>query len=216
MIDLLNSDISSLIAVVLFLLPGFLAIMFFQYLIPTREKSDLQTIVLSVASSVGLSYLTQTFYGLINYLSQLNLSLKPSKFVLSFTGLIIGLWLAMLLAKLFRSKKFDNFNSHFLKRKPFGRVWDHFLDAPPNTAVKVFTSDNKIYIGIIKEFSIDPSDEVQELVLWKPVYYDSFYKKPYRINEVNTVLLKAHSITSIEKILPEETLKIYPDLKKDS
>lgn len=213
MIELLNSNTANLVAVVFFLLPGFLAIMLFQYLVPSREKSDLQTIVLSVAASVGLSYLAEIFYGLLNFLSNINLNLNPSKFVFGLTSLLIGLLSTMLLAQFVKSGKFDNFNSRFLKRRPFGRLWDYFLDSPPNTVVKVFTSDNKAYIGIIKEFSFDPGDEVQELVLWKPVYYDALSKKPSRIKEVETVLLKGHAIVSIEKIVPKEALKVYPGLK---
>ncbi|HUV47047.1 MAG TPA: DUF6338 family protein [Candidatus Bathyarchaeia archaeon] len=213
MIDLLNSDISSLVEVVFFLLPGFLVIMFFQYLVPSREKSDLQTVVLSVATSVGLSYLTGVFYGILNFLSSLNLNLKPSHFIFSTTSLLIGFLLVALLAKLIRSGKFEKFITRFLKRRPFGRLWHYFLNSPPNTVVKVFTTDNKVYIGIIKEFSIDPSDEIQELELWKPLYYDPFSQRPVRIKEVETVLLEGHAIVSIEKVIPKEASKIYPELK---
>lgn len=216
MIDLLNSDISSLVEIVFFLLPGFLVIMFFQYLVPSREKSDLQTIVLSVASSVGLSYLTGLLYGFLNFLSSLNLKLKPSHFIFSVTSLLMGFLLAALLAKLIRSGKFENFNSHFLKRRPFGRLWHYFLNSPPNTVVKVFTIDNKVYIGIIKEFSIDPSDEIQELELWKPLYYDPYSQRPVRVKEIETVLLERHAIVSIERVIPNEALKIYPELKNTS
>jgi hypothetical protein len=209
MIDFVNSDITNLVAVVLFLLPGFLAILFFQYLVPSREKSDLQTTVLSVASSVGLSYLSGLFYNLLDLLSKIKINLTPSKFVFSLTSLIIGVLLASLIAKITRSDSFSN----IVKRKPFGRPWDHFLDSTANTVVKVFTTDNKAYVGIIKEFSVDPSDDVQEIILWKPVYFDAYTKKLYRVKEVETVLLKGSAITSIEKIVEEEAGKIYPFTK---
>lgn len=211
MTDILTLKLTDFQTVIFFLLPGFLTIILFFYQIPDRKKSDLSILTFSVVFSVFLSYISALFFGLINLITNLRSDLKNEGFGYDITRIILGVLLALLLAKFVRSKLFVRVNEKVFKINvfPFGRLWNNFLNLPPNTILKIFLNNGMTYVGIIKHFSIDPDDDNQEIELASPFYYDSKTGNLSPIKETETVLINRSAIIGIEKISNKEFKKIY-------
>jgi len=211
MSDILSLNLKDLQEVIFFLLPGFLTIVFFFYQIPTRKKSDLSVVTFSIVFSVVLSYFAGLLFGLVNLLTNLRLNLVSEGFGFNITRIILGIFLAVLLARFIRGRAFAFINERVLKIKvfPFGRLWNSFLNLPKGTVLKVFMNNGVVYIGTLRRFSIDPNDDMQELELGKPVYYDPSNRKFVSVKETESVLLNRSAIISIEQISDEEARKIY-------
>ncbi len=204
----LFSNFSGMQQTIYLLLPGFLFIIFFLYQIPSKKRSDLEIIIWSVFISVVLSSLTGWLLSL--------LTLKYTSVEFNLTNIFLGLFFALTLAKIMRSQKFGFINRKFLGIKifPFSRLWNDFFNTKENTVVKVFMNNGIIYVGVIRNSSVDPNDDIQELELWKPMYFDKELRKLTTIKETVSVLLNGNSIISVEKISDEESKQLYAKNRK--
>lgn len=204
----LSTNLVVLQQTVYFLLPGFLTIIFFIYQIPSKKRSDLEIIIWSVFISVALSTLSGWL------LSESKYQYNSVEF--SLTNIVLGLFFALILAKIIKSERFSFFNRKFLGIKvfPFSRLWNDFFNTKENIAVKVFMNNSIIYVGVIRSSSVDPNDDIQELELWKPMYFDKEKGTLFPIKETVSVLLNGNSIISVEKISDKESKQLYSIKRK--
>lgn len=214
MFDITGTKLVDLQQVVSFLIPGFLTWIFFFYLIPAKKKSDLEIIVFSVITSSILSLFAIWVFSIINFVTNLKLEIKTQGIGFDLTRIFIGLILAALLARFFQNPLFSDITYKIFKIKihPFVRLWNDFFNTKPNSVVKVFMNNETIYIGVVRNFSVDPEDNIQELELWKPLYFDKISHKFTAIKEVERVLLNSTSIISIEMVKPDQVKNLYPSL----
>lgn len=212
MFDIVGAKLDDLLQIISFLIPGFLTIIFFFYLIPAKKKSDLEIIVFSVVTSSILSLIAIGLFSLISYTTNLKLKLVPTGIGFDIARIFVGLILATLLARFFQTQIFRKitYNIFRIRIYPFSRIWNDFFNTSPNSVVKVFMNNGTTYIGVVRSSSVDPNDDVQELELWKPLYFNKNRRRFTAIKEVERVLLNGTSIVSIEMVKPEEAKKIYP------
>lgn len=201
----------SLEEIVFFLLPGFLFVQFFFFQIPDRKKSDLITVVWSVAASVFLTWLTGNIYNAINFITNIHTKLNVADLNFVYTKFIVMVISAVVLARSFKSKQFQKFICAIFNINvfPFGRIWNSFFHLPPNSVVKVFLKDGRVYVGIVIRASVDPNDEVQEVELWKPYFFNKETRNFTLIEETEEVLIQASAIDSIEKVIKESADELY-------
>lgn len=205
--------VSDLQTVILFLLPGFLFLVLFFYQIPDRRKSDLTTVFFSVLASVvihGISaWVLSVFYSLFH------LHLKPpvEDGVFIILQVILSICLSILIVLFIRSNYFRWWSRKIFKvdTAPFGRVWNDFFSVKEITVLRICLDNSLCYIGILDKASIDPNDDIQELILLDPFYYTIKKRKPTvtRIKETSSILLQGIAIKSVEKITYEEARKLY-------
>jgi len=208
--EALNINPTNLKEVIFFLLPGFIWMLLFSFLIPTRKKSDFVMVVLSVAISALLAISMSWIFSLINTITNLNtkLSVDSDQFVYGTFILVIISVIAV--AKLLQSDFFQKLSEKFFKIKPFGRLWNDFFNLNPNNVVRVCLKNGKCYVGSVRRSSIDPNDSIQELELWKPLEYDQNTGNSVPIKETETMLIQANSIVTVEKLSDRLFKKIYP------
>jgi len=211
--DALSFNPDNLQNIVFFLLPGLLATSLFFHQIPDRKKSDFILIILGVFLSYIFTTITQWLFTLINIITHLNTHLVDRTIYFSITRFFIAIALSILMAKFVKSKYFFKLNKIFgISYYPFGRVWNSFFNIPPNTVIKVFLVDGISYVGIVKSTSYDPNDDIQELELWWPYYYDKSTAKAILIKETETVLIEGHAIFCVEKVTKNMAKELYPKL----
>ncbi len=209
----LSTTISDLQNLILFLAPGFIFMLAFFYQIPDRKKSESTVIFISVLASLLINSITTGALQLINWFSRLKLHLPINGFIFWIITLFFSILFSILLVKFVKSPLFT-----FLSRKifdvdtvPFGRVWNAFFAVRHITVLRIYLNDGTCYIGKLDAASIDPDDEVQEVTLLEPYYYEVKNGKPtvVRIKEVTSVLRKGDSIKSVEKINYDDAKQLY-------
>lgn len=209
----LKISIGDLQNLILFLAPGFIFMLAFFYQIPDRKKSEFTVIFISVLASLLIKYITTWIFQLLNWFSQLKLHLPTDGTGFWFTMVVVSLILAILLVRFVKSSSFKFLSSKLfdVDAVPFGRVWNAFFAVKQITVLRIYLEDGTCYIGKLDAASIDPDDEIQEVTLLEPYYYEIKNGKPtvIRIKEVNSVLLKGDSIKSVEKINYDDAKKLY-------
>ncbi len=210
-----NLTPSALESVIFYLLPGFILIFLFYYQIPDRKKSDFTVVIWSVVASYILNWATVNFFGLLNIITNLKLGLTRDILFFPVIRMLLGIIGAVVLAKIVKSDFFSVLNKKILDIHvyPFGRLWNDFFRLPENSVAKIFLNNGLCYIGVIKRTSVDPNDDVQEIELWKPLYYDSKKHRKIPIKETQSVLIQTQSIVSVELIDPLQAKILYPGLK---
>ena len=205
------SNLNELIPLVSFLLPGFITIILFFYQVSEKRKPELETIIFSVLCSIILGFFTNLIFLLINAITNLRLNLKNDGYGFTVVSITFGIIFSVILARFFKSKFFGFINKKLfgITTYPFGRLWNKFLDLPPNTVLKIFLNNEIVYVGILKRFSIDPDDDKQEIELSSPVYFNPQTNQFKPITETENILISRESIVAIEKIDEKEAKKIY-------
>lgn len=207
--EALGYDVANLQNIIFFLLPGLLTVLLFYYQVPDRRKTDLTVVVLSVIASVGLTYATTVLFSTINALFHVSLSTTHPWF--ETTKILLSIILSVLLAKLVQSNFFAWVNKFIfnVNAYPFGRLWNLFFRVQSQTVVKVFLLNGNAYIGRLQKSSFDPNDEVQELVLTEPYWFEPEKALITKIQETESVLILGSAIMSVEKITNQEAKKLY-------
>lgn len=204
--DALSLNSTSLQEAVFFLLPGFFTIFLFFYRIPDRKKSDLTVIILAVVVSVLLTSVTNYIFNGINFVTNLKANLNEMSPAFNWVRIFLGLVIAHFLSQFVHSDLFVWINKNILNISyfPFGRLWNSFFRIPNGTYVKVFMNNGSCYVGLVHATSVDPEDDIQEIELWKPYYFDKEKGSLKPIIETESVLLLGNSIASIEKVTKKE------------
>lgn len=213
--EVLNITPSVLETIIFYLLPGFVLIFLFYYQIPDRKKSDLNLVVWSVVASSVINWIVISIYNLINFLSNLKLKFVVDNTYFPIAKICLSLICAYILAKIVKCKWFSKANKKIfdINVYPFGRLWNDFFHLPENSVAKIFLNNGLCYIGTIKRTSVDPNDSIQEIELWRPLYYDSKTHNQTPISETQSVLIQSQSVTSIELIDPTQAKLLYPGLE---
>src|SRR5258706_1147695 len=210
LIKITTGDLQNLI---LFLAPGFIFMLAFFYQIPDRKKSEFTVIFVSVLASLLIKVLTTWIIQVLNWFSQLKLHLPTDGTGFWFTMIILSLLLAICAVKFVKSSWFKVLSKRIfdVDAVAFGRVWNAFFAVKQITVLRIYLQDGTCYIGKLDAASIDPNDEIQEVTLLEPYYYEIKNGKPtvISIKEVDTVLLQAASIKSVEKINYNWAKKLY-------
>lgn len=202
--------------IVLFLIPGFLAWCFFSWLTPMKKRSDLEITIISVLISAVLSYLSPKIFYLLTSLQGINycfVTLFPSQILIPLISIFLGGVFAWILSRILKIEIFLTFLGKFfgVEYRPFTRVWTSFFNrVKANDMVKIITTQDINYIGVVRSYSIDLNEDLQEVELWNPIYFDRNTASVVLIKETDSVLLNSRVILSIEKINKEAIKKLLP------
>ena|SRR5258708_4506895 len=207
--DTFGQSVTSLQSIILFLAPGLIFIILFLYQVPGKKKDDFTTIFLSVIFSLIIDSLALGISQLLSSIWHISIQGRYEFWFAVILSIILAISAARIVQNLlFRRLSKFIFN---IDAEPFGRVWNEFFNIQKNTVLRVYLTDGTCYIGKLDKASMDPDDDVQEITLIDPYYFQMKKKKAIvtRITETSSILLQANSIRSIEKINSAEAKKLY-------
>lgn len=159
-------ELSDIPRILEFVIPGFIAVSAFRYLLPTLKRSDFEMIAESLLVSVVSSWATR---GLLSWAN--HSGFKTAGQLLRGSGV----WLASVVAATFALSA----AAGFMRSRPFAwllsklglhysiwpTVWDDVLRLPSGGWVRVRTSSGIVYGGMLTKYSMDPNDQQQALFL---------------------------------------------------
>lgn len=211
---------SNLKDLVIFLLPGFLFLLLFFYQIPDKRKTDLITILFSVIASLVINFIAVLDIEFLNSINGLNLNLPYQGTPVFLISLLLSICFSVATVKWVKSDNFDEWSERLFKvtAAPFGRVWNRFFNIKAKvTILRVILTGKTAYIGKLDSASVDPNDQIQELILTDPYLFEMQAGQPMvkRIKETESILLRGETIESIEKIESKYAKKLF-DLSKSN
>lgn len=164
-------QLSDLAQAIIFLIPGFLAVEFKNFLTPTRRRSDFERLVESVVLSLAAFVVT---YGVLLSISRAARIAFPNTRDPAFIApdWIIALALGYSWARVLRSSTFSRiveklFGVQYTSEPSFWAEVLRSRNAGPYRGgwVRVYLDDGTKYIGAVTRFTTDPNQSDKELVL---------------------------------------------------
>ena len=157
-------DINQIINSIIYIIPGFIALSVYYFLIPTRKRSDFERLISSIIFSIPIYAIILFFENL------LNLYLRANKEIYIPLSWFIAVILGLMLSKIVSSVWFNNIiTSIGIKFKLKPRVWNEVFDLPEAKWVRVVLSNGNVYIGSLSLYSLDPNDPDKDIFL-HPAY----------------------------------------------
>lgn len=193
--------------VLVFIIPGFLALEVYRFLLPTKKRNTFERLL----ESIFLSYL---IYGLFLGINWLLCAIRKTNnnvttdqlatstiYIILLMSIIIGIALALISkSALFKNAMKRVFNISIIEHPT---VWNAVLQRKDSAWVRVYLDNDRIiYIGWLDKYSCNPNDDVREIYLTS--YQSYSYDEPeHPIDnfieiDTNGVLINADRISRIE------------------
>jgi len=185
-------DISKIVDVIIYVIPGFILLATYCFFVPSKKGSDF-------AGFVGSIILSIPIFGFISLL-ELLLCIKIVSNKLLYVlfswpfAIVIGWFIGWL-----QKNKFENILKKVkVEYSKDPRIWNEFFSTFSNSDhfVKALLIDGTILVGYPRYYSIDPNDEIQELVLFPCYVVDENLKILRTIND--SVYLNNDKVVCIE------------------
>ena len=176
-------DVSKIVDIIVYVIPGFILLATYSFLVPSKKGSDFARFVASIIFSLPV-------FGLVSLLEILVgweiVSNRYLYIVFSWPlAVIIGWVLATLQSKVFAPLM----AIAGVEYSEDPRTWNSFFSAfsDSDDFLRVFLTDGTILIGYPEYYSIDPNDDIQEVIL-SPCYVVDEKFKIIRIMDGDTYL----------------------------
>jgi hypothetical protein len=185
-------DISRILDIIIFVIPGFILLSIYSLLTPSKKASDFASLVGSIIFSIpiyGFIYVIQTAVCL-------EIVLNRFLYVVFSWPLAIAVGWGMSWVQ--KNKAEPILKSIKIQYRKDPRIWNKFFSSFSNTSsfARFVLTDSTILIGYPKFFSIDPDDELQEVIL-NPCYEVDKNSKIIR-TFVNDIYLNNDKIILVE------------------
>jgi hypothetical protein len=198
-------DISNVAAIVIYILPGFLATELRYFLVPARKGTDFERLVWSVFFSL-LGFLAASLVVLALYKAdwRRHTSARDLEFV-------IPLWFFALLAGILVAQltKSSVMKAALRKRchvaySEFPSIWNEIWQCPEEALfVRVHLGDGSVHFGAVHAYTRDPAEQQRELWL-RPTYtMDEDWKVGEQLPGLS-LYVRAESIVYVEVYRPED------------
>lgn len=188
-----------IIEIILYIIPGFLAIEIYRSVYPGKSLSEFAQAVWSIIYGV-LIFLTiklaDKYYFSGSHFSSSD-KYPNLKFIIALfvCGVFVGLGRCAIHWLRFKLSEKYKLLSH-LRPKPQS-IWAKINENTNQDWAVVYLEDNSIYIGYISEYTYDPNQEDQDFLLSKAKRVDENLKEKYIINGIG-VYLNTRKIQRIE------------------
>ena len=187
---------------ILYIMPGFIAILIYRSVYPVRKRENVELFVVSIL--IGLivvnfiKWIDIKFFN--NFLNSENSSIPDIKFTMALivSGVIVGVLLILQVSvRNFLGNNIKRLN--FLVTKP-DTVWQIVNSKKNKDWALVFLNDNNIYLGWIKEYTFFPDSNDYEILLTKAKNVDDKLQTKYEVNGYG-VYLRCSNIKRIEFLI---------------
>ena len=191
-------SIETIIGLVLYIVPGFLALELYHYVYPIKDRDNFIISTWSIIFGVLITGFLKWFdYCYLNNALRSNDNTFPSFLfiiVLIVSGLLIGaLGIACHILREKLSKRF------FFLEIPSQSLWKKIINNSNEDWVVVFLDDESIYLGWIQEFTANPNNENQEFLLNNAARVDENLEVVYEVTGIG-VYLNTKNVKRIEFI----------------
>lgn len=187
-------EISKIFDIIIFVIPGFILLSIYSLLVPSKKASDFASFVGSIIFSIPI-------YGFI-YLVQILISVEivTQRFLYVILSWPLAVAVGWGMSWIQKNKAEKILKAIKIEYRKDPRIWNKFFSAFSNTAnfARFVLTDGKILIGYPKFFSIDPDDQLQEIIL-NPCYE---VNKEYQIMRTfeDNIYLNNDKIVLVENI----------------
>ena len=178
----LENIIQAIPDVLLYIVPGFLTEKIVETFTPTRQRSEYETTLWSLLYSFLVKISVDIFQACFkiaieifhpNCTAEIYFSNFESWRIAVY--IVVAIIVGMLIVRVTKSKAGTNiaqlFNSNFC---PTESVWLRLMEECDGRWATVITKDGFKYIGVIKNYTLDPDDSTKEIAL---ISYKYFIKK---------------------------------------
>jgi hypothetical protein len=193
-------DNGGIITEIIYITPGFIALEFLYFLIPSKRRTGFERLAWSLI-------LTIPILGIIKFIQEITPYLVfdylPSYVAWAWS---LALGLGFLISRIYRGKNLSLklgglFGLEVIYNYP--RVWNKFFAENNDNTFRFNLDDGRIYIGKIVNYSIDPNYEEQEIFI-RPAFV--CVEKERKLEGLNYFpsgsYLKLDSIVTVD-VLPE-------------
>lgn len=210
-------DINQIINSILYIIPGFIVLSSYYFLIPTRKRSDFERLIASIIFSIPI-------YGLVLLVELLlKWDLKTHKALYIILSWPIAVILGWLLSKIIGYKWFNKIIALLgIKFKLKPTVWNEVFDLPEAKWVRTVLSSGNVYIGRLELYSLDPNDPDKDIFL-----HPAYLLKKQSDNEIKStefeiaefiekgVFIRGLNIVSVEFLPDIEIIPQNPAIIKN-
>lgn len=184
----------------LYFIPGYIAIYIKQAYKHYKEQKESHLVIMSVVISFIIKTILNTFIYLINQIFKINFVVNQDleTFILLILSILVGyIWIRYKGSKLeTKLNKFLNSNTN-----SEANVWNYGMKAEKGAWARVYLhNENRIYIGKLINYTIDPDEKDKEILLSSYTSYELDTKKELEDydDDNKIVLIKCNDIRFIE------------------
>ena len=193
--DLLSLNLTALIV---FLVPGFIANRLYRAYYPVKTISDSNSVISSLISSLWIYAIIKLAETRLNFSLNENLDKNPSANTTIILLLAAYVWgiLRIVIHKLKEILATRISALSFLYPDP-GAIWPKVASHTPTNWAKVKLTDGTCYLGWISHWKYDPDIETQDFLLSSAKRVDDLLNITYEVSGIG-VYLKTSDIISVE------------------